>query len=85
MNPTLAMLFEAIIGSGLQSLEDLSIGMLNLAISQWVSHRGITDVDLDVFTMALEHLARELSASISDDPVRYSKAVYNGLDELDSL
>jgi hypothetical protein len=33
INPTLVMLFQAAIGSGLQSLEDHGIGLLNLAVA----------------------------------------------------
>jgi hypothetical protein len=81
INPTLVMLFEAVVGLGLQSLEDLGIGLLNLAIATRVSLRGIAHLDPNVIAVALECLASKLSTSICDKLVRDPKVTYDGLDE----
>jgi hypothetical protein len=75
------MLFEVVVGLGLQSLEDLGIGLLNLAIATRVCLRGIAHLDPNVIAVAQECLASKLSTSICDKLVRDPKVTYDGLDE----
>jgi hypothetical protein len=77
------MLFQAIICASLETLKDLCVGSLHLAIALWVSNGGIADFYGKIFTVSLECDAGELGPIISDDPVRDPKPADDGLDKLD--
>jgi hypothetical protein len=77
------MLLQAVIGAGLEALEDLSIGSLNMSITLWMSNERIIDFDAKILTVSLEFTAGELRPIVSDDPVRNPKPADNGLDKLD--
>jgi hypothetical protein len=64
------MLLRAVIGAGLEALEDFSIGSLNMSITLWMSNGRIADFNAKILTVSLECTAGELRPIVSDDPVR---------------
>jgi hypothetical protein len=69
------MLFQAIIGVCLETLEYFSIGPLNLSISLWMCNRCVTDFDVEVFVVLLKLFASELGPILCDDPIRDPKHI----------
>jgi hypothetical protein len=63
------MLFQAFIGASLETLKDLCVGSLHLAIALWVSNGGIIDFYANIFTVPLECAAGELGPVVNDDPI----------------
>jgi hypothetical protein len=78
------MFFQAIIGAGLETLEDFCIGPFNLAVALWMSNRHIANLDAKVFAVSLEGVASKLGPIASNDSVRDPKPVDDSLDALDS-
>jgi hypothetical protein len=76
------MLFQSILGASLETLKDFCIVSLHLVIALSVSNGGIADFYAKIFTIPLECVAGELGPVVSDDPVRYTKPVDDGLDKL---
>jgi hypothetical protein len=77
------MLLQAIIGVCLETLEDFSIGSLDLSITLWMSNGRITDLDAKIFTVSLKCTAGELGSVVGDDPIRYPEPTDNGLYKLE--
>jgi hypothetical protein len=77
------MLLQAIIGVGLEALEDFRIGSLDLSITLWMINKCIVDFDAKILVVSLERTAGELGPIVSDDPIQDPKPVDDGLDELD--
>jgi hypothetical protein len=63
------MLRQAVVGVCLETPEYFSIGPLDLSIALWMCNRCVTDLDVEVFTILLKHLAGELGPIVNDDPV----------------
>jgi hypothetical protein len=82
INPALATLLQSIIALGLESLEKLYVSSLHLTVAPWVSYRSVTDIDVDVVEVLLEHFALELCTLVSYNPIWDPKEAYNGLGEL---
>jgi hypothetical protein len=77
------MLFQAIIGAGLETLEDFCIGSFNLTITLRMSNRRIENLDAMVFTISLEGAAGKLGPIVSYDSILDRKPTNDRLDELD--
>jgi hypothetical protein len=77
------MLLQAVIGACLETLEDFSIGSLDLSITLWVSNGCIANLDAKILTVSLERVVGELGPIVGDDPVWDPKPTDDGLDELD--
>jgi hypothetical protein len=77
------MFLQVVIGAHLESLEDVSIGSLDLSITLWMSNRRIADLDAKILTVSLERAAGELGPVVGDDPIWDPKLTDDGLDELD--
>jgi hypothetical protein len=77
------MLLQAIIGAGLETLEDFCIATFNLTIALWVSNRCIANLDANVFIVSLEGTTGKLGHVVSYDPVRDPKPTDD--DRLDEL
>jgi hypothetical protein len=77
------MLPQAVIGVCLEALEDFSVAALGVSITLWMSNGRIADLDVKILVVSLERAAGELGPVVGDDPVRDSKIVDDGLDELD--
>jgi hypothetical protein len=76
------MLLQAIIGEGLETLENFCIGSLHLSITLWMSNGRIAYLDAQVFTVSLEGTATELGPAVGDNPVQDPKSAHDGLDKL---
>jgi hypothetical protein len=76
------MLLQAIIGVGLETLEDFCISSLNLTISLWVSNRRIANLDAKIFAVSLEGTAGKLGPVVSGDPIWDHKPIDHGFDKL---
>ena len=68
----------------LEPLEDLSIRALGLAISPWMGHRGIADLQAEVGVVGLEEPTGELRAIVGDLVIGHAESAHNALDELNS-
>jgi hypothetical protein len=77
------MLLQAVIGACLETLEDFSIGSLDLSITLWMSNGHIVDLDAKILTISLKCVASELVHVVDDDPVWDTEPTDDGLDELD--
>jgi hypothetical protein len=77
------MLLQAVIGAGLEALEDFSIGSLDLSTTLWMINRHIADFDTKILAISLEHTTDKPGHVVSDDPIRDPKPVNDGLYELD--
>jgi hypothetical protein len=77
------MLLQVVMGACLETLEDFSIGSLDLSITLWMSNRHIVDLDAKILTMSLKCVASELVLVVDDDPVWDTEPTDDGLDELD--
>jgi hypothetical protein len=77
------MLLQAVIGACLETLEDFSIGSLDLTITLWMSNVRIADLDAKILTVSLKRVAGELGPVVGDDPVWDPKPTHDGLDKLD--
>jgi hypothetical protein len=71
------MFLKIVVGSDLESSEDLTISPLDLVIAPGVCHGGETELDANIFAVLLEVLARELRPVISDNPVRDPEPTHN--------
>jgi hypothetical protein len=63
------MFFQAIIGAGLETLEDFCIASLDLTIALWMSNRHIANLDTKVFIVCLEGAIGKLGPIVSYDSV----------------
>jgi hypothetical protein len=63
------MLLQAVIGASPDTLEDFSIGSLDLFITLWMSNGHIADLDAKILIVSLKCTADELGPVVSDDPV----------------
>jgi hypothetical protein len=77
------MPLHAVIGACLETLEDFSIGSLDLSITLWMSNGCITDLDAKMLTISLKHIADELGPVVGDDHVQDPEPTDGGLDKLD--
>jgi hypothetical protein len=77
------MFFQAIIGAGLETLENFCIGSFNLTIALWMSNRRVANLDAKVFALSLDGVVGKLGPNVSYDSVRDPKPVGDRLDELD--
>jgi hypothetical protein len=75
------MLLQAIIGAGLENLENFCIGPLHLSITLWVSNVRIAYLDAQVFAVPLEGTTGELGSVVGDNPVREPKSANDGFDK----
>jgi hypothetical protein len=66
------MLLQAVIGACLKTLEDFSIGPLDLSITLWMSNGCIADLDDKILTVSLNCTIGELGPVVSDDLFRTS-------------
>jgi hypothetical protein len=83
VNPLGTMLLQAVIGACLETLEDFSIGSLDLSITLWMSIERIGDLASKILTVSLKWAAGELGLIVGDDPVQDPEPRDDGLDELD--
>jgi hypothetical protein len=72
-----------IISASLDTLKDLCVGSLHLAITLWVSNECISFFYAKIFTLPLECAGGELGLVVTDDPIWDPKPADDGLDELD--
>jgi len=77
------MLFELVVGSGLQLLEDFCIGSLSLPIVARMRYGGKEKFDAHVLVAIPEEIARELDSIIGDDPTRNPEPGHQIFDELE--
>jgi hypothetical protein len=77
------MFFQAIIGAGLETLENFFISSFNLTIALWMSNRRVANLDAKVFALSLDGAVGKLGPNVSYDSVRDPKPVGDRLDELD--
>jgi hypothetical protein len=77
------MLLQGIISVSLETLKDLCVGSLHLAIALWVSNGSIANFYAKIFTVPLECTTSELGPIVSDDSIQDIKPTDDGLDELD--
>ena len=75
MEPLYTVFFDRIENSGLEPLEDQSIGPFDLAIALGVCYGGVVDIDAALLAVVPEFRAHERSTQISDDPIRHSELV----------
>jgi hypothetical protein len=71
------MFLKIVVGSDLESPEDLSISPLDLAIAPGMCHGSETELDADVLAVLLEVLALELGPIVSDNPTRDPELTHN--------
>jgi hypothetical protein len=64
----------------LKTLEDFSIGSLDLSVTFWMSNERITDLDAKVLAVSLKCTAGELGPIVGHDPVQDLKPADDGLD-----
>ena len=64
------MLFEFIVGSGLQPLEDFCVGSFGLPVAARMRYGGEANLDAHVFTVIPKEVVREPGSIISDDSIR---------------
>jgi hypothetical protein len=83
IDPFLAMLFQDIIGAGLETLEDFCIGSFKLTIALWMSKRRIANLDAKFFTVSLDGATGKLGPVVSYDSIWDPKPIDYILDELD--
>jgi hypothetical protein len=74
------MLLQAIIGTRLETLEDFSIGSLNLLVALRMC---IANLDAKVLAISLKHAACELGPVVRDDPIWDPEPANDRLDKLD--
>jgi hypothetical protein len=78
------MLFQAIIGADLETLEDFCIGSFNLTIALWMSNRHVVNLYAKVSTtVSLEGIAGKLGPFASYDSVQDPKPTDDRLDVLE--
>jgi hypothetical protein len=77
------MLLQAVIGVYLETIEDFSVGSLDLPITPWMSNRRIADLNAKILTVSFERAAGELGPIVGDDPVQDPQPADDGLDDLD--
>ena len=77
--------FDRVEYPSFEPLEDQAVGAFHLAVTSWVSHRGVVYVDAIVLAEIPKHGSGEGGAQVGDDPVGYSKSMCNLLDELGHL
>jgi hypothetical protein len=75
--------FEGSKESLLQACADEPIGLFDLAVGLGIRHRGVLDLDAEVFGEFLEFARGEVGAIVGDDAVQYAVPVDDGLEELD--
>jgi hypothetical protein len=75
--------FQAIIGAGLETLQDFCIGSFNLTIGLWMSNKRIANLDAKVFIVPLEGTVGKLGPVVSYDSSQDPKPAVDRLDELD--
>jgi hypothetical protein len=74
------MLLQAIIGTRLETLEDFSIGSLNLLVALRMC---IANLDAKVLAISLKHADCELGPIVRDDPIWGPEPANDRLDKLD--
>ena len=67
----------------LEGVEYHPIGMLNLAISPWMSDRDVPDIDPAVFIITLESMVVEVGTQICDDVIREPIAMHDLVQEVE--
>jgi hypothetical protein len=75
--------FEGSKESLLQACADEPVGLFDLAVGLGMRHRGVLDLDAEVFGEFLEFAQGEVGAVVGDDVVWYAIPVDDGLEELD--
>jgi hypothetical protein len=77
------MFLHVVIGACLETLEDFSIGSLDLPITLWMSNGCIADLDANILTVSLKRAVGELGPVVGDDPIEDPKPADDGFDKLD--
>ena len=70
-------------GSGLESPQDLYVGMFGLVVAPRVCHRSVAYLCSKVSTICFEEIAGELRTVVRDDAIRHPKPAHEALDEFD--
>ena len=84
-NPSPNVLIELVKDAWLESSKDHAIGPFDLAISTWVSDRGLVDPDAVFVTKVQELLPSEVSPMANDDAVRNVEPVDDVEEEFDCI
>jgi hypothetical protein len=63
------MFLHVVIGACFETLEDFSIGSLDLLITLWMSNGCIADLDANILTVSLKRAVGELGPVVGDDPI----------------
>jgi hypothetical protein len=66
-----------------ETLEDFSIGSLDLSITLWMSNKGIADLDAEILAVSMKCAAGELGPIVGDDLVQGLEPIDDGLYKLD--
>ena len=75
------MLFQAVVGACLESLEDFCICPLRLAVSLGMSHRRKAELGADALAILLEEPTFELGPIVRNDTAWDPKSADNRLEE----
>jgi hypothetical protein len=67
----------------LQACTDKPVGLFDLVIGLGMRHRGVLDLDAELFGEFLKFARGEVDAIVGDDVVQYAVPVNDGLEELD--
>jgi hypothetical protein len=78
------MLFQAVIGACLESLEDFCICPLHLVVAPWMSHRCKAELGADVLAILLEDLTCKLGPVVRNDTAWDPNSIDDRLEESDS-
>jgi hypothetical protein len=73
------MLFQAVIGACLESLEDFCVCPLSLAVAPGMSHRRKAELGADALAILLEELTCKLGPVVRNDTAWNPKSTYNRL------
>ena len=75
LDPLLAKLLQPVVDSGLEPLQDHTVGSLDLAVSSRVSYGGPIHTDVMLVAEVQELFAGELRAVVGDNDVGYPEPV----------